>query len=200
MVSLMKVPCNCDTGERSGRQVHDPACAGIPSLYGAWMSEYTCREWMKEQQEIISALKSALESIFAKEDCTCTIPGAEDSEGVYCDDPVHAQIRAALAVARGVRRVSVGIQRIEGVPINSRMKERLAVRIASIAEQLPESMVILGDAMAKIKSDFPAGPARNERYTKYLLTLPDGNLLRIAEGLVAYKPDLRKMLLEDIGR
>ena len=91
------------------------------------------------------------------------------------------------------------MQRPARLPLNSRMKERLAVRIASIAEQLPEMMVIVGDAMAKIKSDFRAGPARNERYTAYLLTLPDRNLLRIAEGLVAYKPDLRKMLLEDVG-
>ena len=95
----MRVPCNCDTGGRSGRQVHDPDCAGIPSLYGAWMSEYTCREWMKEQQEIIDALKSALETV---------VRFLEPDEGLsgqrYAQEMLSQrldQFRAVLKKARG---------------------------------------------------------------------------------------------------
>ena len=95
----MKTPCNCDTGGRSGRQVHDPECAGIPSLYGAWMSEYTCREWMKEKQDVIDSLKAALETVVRLLE-----PDEHSSGQRFAQEMLSqklGQFRAVLAKARG---------------------------------------------------------------------------------------------------
>ena len=100
----MKFPCNCDTGGRSGGQVHDPDCAGIPSMYGAWMSEYTCREWMKEQQTVIDSLSQAC--TFVKVYLTRLESGTAEDDPLLgirrkVHGPLHAVLDAALAKARG---------------------------------------------------------------------------------------------------